>query len=797
MEKLYVTFRTLFQRGRSNLIKILSLGVGLAMGLVLIAKVYLEQSYDDFFPDAERIFQLSTNAEREGEDEEAREYPQVSGAIAPGMKAEIPEVEVATRFTWIGWDALFFATDDPGSRYKGRIVLGDSCLFDIFPRRILAGGDAKEILARPMNAMISRKVAESMGGLSTVVGKTIQAENYQGKTLTIAGVFEDIPRNSHLGFDVVVSMPSIGEFTWDGSMNWLGNDRYIAYVKLLPGVTPEDIVPGIERMQEKNQPMEKLRESFLYFTYRLSPLLELHKGTPEVKRMFRLLSLLAFALIFTAVMNYILIVISSLVNRSKEMAVNKCYGASEGNIYRKMLLETLVDLLAALGVAVILIFAFQGKIEELLSATLGVLFSWKACLLLLAVCVVVFFVAGLVPGYLYAHVPIASAFRNYKENKRFWKLGLLFVQFIATGFLITLLVIIGRQYEYMIQDDPGYTYDNLAYVSLRGVDEGLRQRALDEVGRLPEVAAVSTCSNLPLRGLSGNNILLPGENRELFNIADFYSVGNGYLELMGIPVVEGRSFTENIPSSHEVMVSRSFIEKISAHTDWSDGVVGKDILITEHSQNRQPFTICGVYEDVRIGAIGQEDTRASVMFYNQQPNTLLLIRYHQMTAAANERVNALLTGLIPNKEIMVYSYPNELLSLYTDSRKFRDSVLLGGIVALIIALIGLMGYTNDEMNRRRKETAVRKVNGARVRDILWLFIGDISRIALPALVLGCGVAAYVASRWQQQFTEKVALSFLLFLVCGIFVLTVILTVVSINCYRAATANPADSVKNNG
>ncbi len=468
MNNLTASFRTLFQRGRSNLIKISSLGVGLAMGLVLIAKVYLEQSYDDFFPDGDRIYCISTNAERQGEDEQAMVYHQVSGAIAPGMKTEIPEVEVATRFTYIGYDAVFSTIDD-NKRYRGHIILADSCLFDIFPRKILTG-NAKDILSRPMYAMISDKIAENMGGVSAVIGKTIQMENNPGRTVTIGGVFEGIPRNSHLDFDVILSMSSISSFMWDGSMNWVGNDRYIAYVKLAPGVMPESITPGIERMQEKNQPMDKIRESFVYFTYRLTPLLELHKGTPEVKRMFKLLSLLAFALIFTAVMNYILIVISSLVNRSKEMAVNKCYGASEGNIYRKMLLETLVDLLAALVVAVLLIFAFQSKIEDLLSATLGVLFSWRACLLLLAVCVVVFFVAGMVPGYLYARVPIASAFRNYKENKRFWKLGLLFVQFIATGFLITLLVVIGRQYDYMVHDDPGYTYENLAYVPLDGVD---------------------------------------------------------------------------------------------------------------------------------------------------------------------------------------------------------------------------------------------------------------------------------------------------------------------------------------
>lgn len=792
MEQLKIIFRSLFKRGKNNVIKIISLGVGLAMGLVLIAKVYLEQSYDDFFPDKERIYRINSNVERNDEEAEAKEFSQVSGAIAPGMKAEIPEVEVATRYTWLGRDAVFSTPE--GNKYKGNIVLADSCFFDVFHRPILSG-DVHEILARPMYAMVSRKMAERMGGMSTIIGKTFQMDVFPGKTITVGGIFEDIPDNSHLNFNIAVSMPSISQFYWDGSMNWVGNDRYIGYVKLLPGATPESIAGGVVRMQEKNQPMEEIARAGIRLGYSFAPLLTLHKGTPEVKRMSKLLALLAFALIFTAVMNYILIVISSLVNRSKEMAVNKCYGASEGTIYGKMLMETLVDLLAALALAVILIFLSQSLIEDLLSATLGMLFSWGACMVLLGICVIVFFVSGLVPGYLYAHVPIASAFRSYNETRRYWKLGLLFVQFMATGFLVTLLVVIGLQYKHMVGDDPGYTYDNLAYCFLSGVDPELRQKAIDEITRLPEVAAVSSCTQ-PLYGwASGNNISLPGDDRELFNIADLYSVSNGYLDLMEIPVVEGRSFMENVTSSREVMVSRSFVEKIQMYADWPDGAIGKGIYITEHSRGKEDmYTICGVYEDFRLGVIGREDTRPTVMFYNSRPSRMLLVRYHEMTAEANAKVADLLTATIPNKDIVVYSYPSEILSLYTDSRKFRNSVLLGGIVALIITLIGLMGYTNDEMNRRKKETAVRKVNGATIMDILRLFLKDISRMALPALVLGCGAAAYVAGRWQEQFSEKATLSIVLYLLCGIFVLAIILSVVSLNCYKAATDNPAESVK---
>ena len=771
------------------MIKILSLSVGLAMALVLVAKVYFEQSFDDFFPDAERIYQIQSNYTM---GDQAKDYSQTSGGVDVGMKDEIPEVEVATRYTWYGNEAVFFTEDR--RRYKGDFILADTCLFDVFAQPILAGS-AKDVLSRPMYVMVSAEIAHMMGGIDRAVGQTFQMEDYPGRTLTVGGVFETLPKNTHLEFDVAASLASIGEFTWDGSLNWFGNDRYASYLKLLPGATPESIRPGIDRVREKYLDKARLEKAGIGIDYWLRPIDRIHTSGEGVTQMMWLMGILAFALLFTAVMNYLLVVISSLVNRSKEMAVHKCYGASEGNIYARMLAETLVDILVALLVGGILIYALRGAILSLLGAEIGDLFTPQSSLLLAGVCLAVFLVAGFVPGYLYARIPVATAFRRFSDSKRFWKLSLLFVQFIAAGFFITLLAVVGRQYRYMINDNPGYAYDKLAYVNLDGVDREARQRALEEISRLPEVARATSADELPHFGHSGNNIQLPGDDRDLFNIADFYSVGDGYLDIMEIPVVEGRSFAEGSDSLRQVMVSRSFVERMKNFADWPGGAVGKSIFISEHSRAKdQTFTICGVYEDVRIGIIGNQDDRPSVMFYRSTASQNLLIKLHQQTPEALARVSDVLTAHLPNKTVDVYSYAAEMVNGYSDSRKFRDSVMAGGIVTLLISLMGLLGYTNDEMNRRRKETAIRKINGATVLEILRLYLSNISRMALPALVLGCAAAWYVSEGWLEKFAGKASLPFLLFATCGVVVLIVILFAAGVNCYRAACENPAVNIK---
>ena len=522
MKNILIAIRSIFKKGRHNVMKIVSLGIGLAVGLVLIAKVYFEQSYDDFYPDRDRVYQVWAKYQQNGG--ELKDYPQTSGGIAPTMQQQIPEIETVTRYTSFG-DWTFTMTDTK-MKYSGRCIIADSCFFDILPRPMLIG-NAKEVLSTPMYVLVSSRIAKNIGG--DVIGKNFTVDSSPGRTMTIGGVFEEVPENSHSRYDVIVSMASAGRFMWEGSpTNMLGNDRYISYVKLHKGVNPLALEEQVHTFVNSYFPPEEQQKTGFNIGFSFHELDGLHKELPQVKRMTWILSLLAFALIFTAVMNYILIVISSIVNRSKEVAVHKCYGASENNIHGMMFGEALVHIVLSLILALLLILAFRGTVEELLATSLDSLLLSNGSLVLLGICILVFFVSGFMPGSLYARIPVASAFRNYRENKRIWKKALLLVQFVATGFLVTMLVFVARQYTFMVNDRPGYAYENLAYCGLAGVDSTSRAKILDEVMRLPGVVAATTVYQLPFEHASGNNILLPGETQELFNIADLYWVGNGY-----------------------------------------------------------------------------------------------------------------------------------------------------------------------------------------------------------------------------------------------------------------------------
>ncbi|MFR5870816.1 MAG: ABC transporter permease [Alistipes sp.] len=246
MRDLNIAIRSLFKRGRHNVTKIVSLSIGLAIGLVLIAKIYFEQSYDSFYPNADRIYLLTGYTSNENE---SKVSESVSAIVAPTMKEEVPGIEAATRLTHIGGDRNKFITSDKRRYSIGGILMADSCLFDVLPRPVLSG-DPKKVLARPGYAMISRSFAEKLGGIDRAEGTVIASDNKPEMTLTIGGVFEDPPENSHLRYDVLVTLEEADD---GGFLAWFGR-HYLTYVLLSPGVTPETLRPAIDRITKTHRP---------------------------------------------------------------------------------------------------------------------------------------------------------------------------------------------------------------------------------------------------------------------------------------------------------------------------------------------------------------------------------------------------------------------------------------------------------------------------------------------------------------------------------------------------------------
>lgn len=770
------------------LIKVLSLSIGLSVGIVLIAKVFFELSYDSFYKDIDRVYTIRNYYSQHGDE---HDYGQVSGAVPVGFMEEVPGVECGTRTTYVFNGDTYL--DEDGNKLKATLVCADTCFFKVFDRPILAGEPVKA-LGKWGGVMVSRSFAEKLGGLQECIGKQIANADMDGLKLTIEGVFEDFPKNGSLDYDILLSMDTYGKRSTD---NWLGNDRYKGYVKLAPGIDPNTLSDAIRKMQEAHQPLEQMEAQGISLRYFLSPFSTMHTSSPKIKTQVILLSIIAALLIIISLLNYILIVISSMVKRSKEVGVRKCYGAEGKHIYWMLTKESLLHMSLSLVIAAIIIFAGRGIVENLLGVPFQTLLVPQSIVAIAAVLVLVLVISIVVPAELYQRIPVYAALKNYTENSRRWKLGLLGVQVLINVFLVVMMLIIGRQYQKVSHANTGYDYKNLYYFDMFDGDRQAQVRAVETLKRLPEVSGVAASYNLPYAGSNGDNVYLPEDDRELFNIADQYECSEGFYDLMGIEFLEGRAPRD----SSEIVVDEKFVKKIAEFTDWSDGAVGKQVFITGHDgkgiMDKGHFTISGVYKSYLIGNLQGVDERPSALFYGEigsmahwMPHILFKVR-----PDALEKVRGALNEALPDKEINIVSYAEEMRAAYADSKKMRNTMALGVVFSLLIALLGLIGFIKDESLRRSKEMAVRKINGATTQDILSIFAADIMKLSAVMAVIACAAAFFVAHKWLEQFAEKVSLNPLYFIGGAVLVLLIVLGVVVLNCLKIARANPVDSLKN--
>ena len=790
MNHIINAFKNLPRRGQHNFVKILCLALGLAISSVIIAEIYFEQTYDTYFPGWERTYQISEVGSNQGE---TMEFNKTSGATAQGVKQYAPMVEVATSTRSFYDDAQCKMEDQ--NIVSANIIMADSCFFDIFPQKILIG-KAKQILSQPLSCLIDSETAAKIGG--NVVGKHFTLSNYPGTTFTIYGVFEAFPWGSSFhGTQMILSMPSTPYvYSYDGRDQWVGNDCYASYIRLAKGHDAKELKPYVNKMRQDHFSLKEMKNMGIELNYDFTVLSDVYTQNPYIKKMGWIMGIIAFVLLFTSVMNYLLIIVGNLVGRSREMAVRKCYGAEPKNIHAIIFSEALVHVGLAVVLAAVLVFLCKGTIENFLSAPVSTLVLNRGSWILVTICLLVLLIGGFVPGWLYNKIPVAIAFRGYNENRNRWKLGLLGIQFVISGLLFSLLYIVNGQYQLMLGLNPGY--DNVSIVSIDASNTDQRQQCMAEIRRMPNVKDCCSAYTVPLNGYDwgGNMVGIPGDDNHTINIMEMSGVDDNYFKMMNIPIVQGSFFTERNDSCRQVIIDERCAEKLIKTWHWKDGVVGKQITCTGHDNNI--FTICGVCRNIRRGGVetdgdGRNDFPV-LYFYSLRRSFYILVKFNELKDESLSELQSKVQAMYPNNKVIVKSYVSELANQYASQLNFRNGILVAGIVTMIIALFGLVGYTSDEVNRRRKEIAIRKVNGAKVKDILRIFLKDIMKIALPCIIVGDLGAWLIARQWLMSFSEKITMTPLLFIGVTIILLVIIGLSVVINCYKVANSNPVKYLK---
>jgi putative ABC transport system permease protein len=456
--------------------------------------------------------------------------------------------------------------------------------------------------------------------------------------------------------------------------------------------------------------------------------------------------------------------------------------------------ETVILILVSLLLSVFLIYLFRMGIEELMQTSLSVIFSWQNLWVSLMVVAVLLLAASVIPALMFSSIPVTQIFRTYTSGRHNWKRFLLFAQFTGIAFVMALLVIIIRQYNFIMDKDLGYTTVNILYSEgMEGVTGEQITLLKKELEQTPEVAAVSVAWNLPLEGGSGWRIQ-DGEGNTLFPTR-LVPVDQSYLNTFEIELKQGNEFPDDLTNNYtRVLINESFVRNMG----WTDAPVGKSVNLSGMN-----VEVLGVVKDYQLSSLYAEE---SAMFKDIPPLMLVphgpeygagnkvIVRLYHLDAGSLNVMNNLMKKLLNNQDAYFMDYQSRINMGYKSVRLFRDSVWVAAGIMLFITMLGLIGYTDDEMRRRSKEIAIRKINGATVRDILATITRDFAVTSSIAIVLGVIISYIVGQQWLQQFVVKIPLSVFMFILCGLFVFGIILFCSSARAWNIANENPVNSLK---
>ena len=765
MNQIYYAIQNIIRGKDARSVKIVSITLGLLVSIILFAKVAFEMSYDTFLKDSERIFAIKTAWEVDGKAWNGNNiYPTASVLLQ-----HFPdEVESATTMQDRNWAKIGHGNH----KSAGKVLFVDSLFFQTMGIT-LPKGNALD-MAQPDVMFLSESFARDLFGSEDPIGKTMTYEfhNQGDVPFIVRGIFADMPENTTLERPkAIVSIANRYKYDKAG-LNWNSGGNYVAYAKLKEAKDVEKLTQGINAViADRYFPKERYGQDAIRIE--LTPLLDEHLQDEETKNMLLIMGLLATALLLTATLNYVLISLSSLAYRAKAVAIHKCSGAEWGSVFGIFLWETAFVIIASVLLMVFIIFNAVEVIEELTQVSIASLFSWQN---LWAPCFTVLFlflIGSVIPGTYYSSIPVTQVFRKYTERKRSWKYPLLFVQFGGGAFLFGLMVIMYTQYHYTMNKDLGYDITNVA--SLYEKDKSRSATILSFLRNAPYISSVATSENTLMDGRS-RYAVAEGPTNQSFtprhNVFD-----RDYFNFIGLHLKAGQVPT----STNEILVNEAFVKAMG----WTSNGVGE--YVPEHG------TVTGVVEGY-LNVYDRAEMEPWEFRFSNEPLQTIQVRLKEPFEDNLFRLNEDIKKLYPNEGLTFESSEKAIENLYHSQRVFRDATILATIAILAITLMGLVGYTNEEVRRRSKEIAIRKINGAEVSEILRLLCMDIVRIALPAIIIGIGLAHYVGNIWKEQFRDVLPSNLWCYAGAFIVVMAFILGTVIVKSWRVANENPVLSIK---
>lgn len=797
-----IALRNLQKNKVYSSINILGLTLGFLCCMLIMLHVKDELSYDKFIPNHENIYRVAL--ERIYPDH-VNFYSIIPHSFAEVIQEEVKGVDDATRVFYFGRGNIISFEDTP---YEEDFVAAvDSNFYNVFDF-VLLEGDQKTALLEPNTVVISQTAAQKIFKGTLALGKTIKQGQQEYE---ITGVMEDIPENSHMKLDYLVSSTS---FPFNKQENFTGFSAF-TYLKLAPTTSPNEVegaLSGLVAKYASGQIERNLGISYADYTaagngynYFLQPLADIHlhsnlegemKANGNYLYVYIFISIAVFILVLACI-NFINLATARSADRAKEVGVRKAMGSDRKQIITQFLMEAVLLTMFSLLIGIVLVSFAIPFFNNLAQKSL--VFDWKAMLsvfpLLLFFGVIVGLLAGYYPAFHISKFNTISILKGkLQTSKGNWlRNGLVVFQFGIAIILISGTLIINDQIQFIQSTNLGFEKENVLVLRRFG-NQPNHNSLKQEIENLPGVISAGKTSTMPGQGTFGVQFTKPGGGDVLTTKG--FAAEADLFPTIGLRPKLGRVFDENFNDSLSLILNEAAVKvffgdenPLGQHLETSNNFNGETVT--------SELTVVGVVDDFNFESLHTKVTPLAI-FNTKNPSgftNFLAIRFEanrqsEVIDAIEEKWTKQADGI----PISYYFLDSSLAELYKNEQTSGKILGVFSTLAILIACIGLFGLAAYTAFLRTKEIGVRKVLGASVPSIILLLSVNFAKLVAIAFVIGVPIGWFVMSTWLDSFAFKIDLGVGVFLIAGMVTLGIALVTVSYQAISAAVVNPVKSLK---
>ena len=807
---LTIALRCIRQNKIFTLINIIGFSIGIASCIFITLWIRDELSFDTFHTKAGRIYRILIQ-------ETTHIQPRTPHPLAQQMVLEFPEVERAVTMSPI-WGPLLTRAEF-SVRYKDfifdekGIFSVDTTFFEVFDFPFLAG-DPKTALNEPMNMILTRGMAlKYFGSVENAMGKTLRINNQVD--FTINGVVENVPKNSHFTFDFLVSYVSMKQsdrqqnngrlspyYTWEdfGHYNYIvlreGADAKSVEKKLNDWMLKQKFIPLSEKV------IQQVKDNS--FRFLLQPMTDIHLRSNIIWELGTNGNILYVYIFFTAALliliiacvNFMNLSIAHSMKRAREVGIRKTIGVQRWQLILQFLIESALLTIISAIIAFLLVETLMPAFNNFTGKELSIFtfLSLKPIILLATGILLISIIAGSYPAF------FLSSFIPYEVLKGKLKTGsaplairkaLVIFQFVISIFLIICTFVIYKQLSYLRNCNLGFDKEQVVIVPMKDGDvrskyEGIRSVLLSD-GSILKVAA---SSNIP-GGQFNRNFIRPDGSDEDKNVSETFVTAD-FFSLLDIKTAEGRVFSGDFSGDS---TSGFVINEATARLYNWDTPVNKTITYYGDVLTNAHGTIIGVVKDFNIHSLHQRVDPLIIILGRKYLFTYVLIKIAPENIPATIKFIEKTWKQFDTQHTFTYSFLDEVFeSQYRGEENMGNIFRIFAILAIFIAALGLLGLSNFMIEQRTKEIGIRKVHGAGVIAILWIFIRQFATWILIASVIAIPLGSYFAGNWLKNFAYRTSVGVVIFVFAIFIAIAITLFTISYQVLRTARMNPVESLQ---